>query len=281
MSNDWLRVGHGLECPICTDERRARRGGRVEQSWCMVASDRTAVICPRVPSDRYLGSAGWLHVLVERPTRLAKLLPPPIHRKPTRMKYPPRDWPQLHSDYMQNLEHYRPGSLGISVATCDRLGIGIMDDLTRTIPMRNEKLDIIGIRTRHPDGSKRAIGGSKQGLFIPLKLAGKGPLLICEGPTDTGAALDLGFDALGRPSCRGCEEMTRLYVSKRDVVIIADNDGPGQEGAHRLAIKLFYTAKTVRIVRPFKGKDMRDWTASGLTASVLGMIIRSASVCNN
>jgi hypothetical protein len=66
-----------------------------------------------------------------------------------------------------------------------------------------------GIRLRFSNGRKLAVRGGREGLFVPSGLAATNQLLICEGPTDTAALLDLGFAAVGRPSCAGG---TRLLV---------------------------------------------------------------------
>lgn len=70
-----------------------------------------------------------------------------------------------------------------------------------------------------------------------LTMKFNGTLYICEGPTDTAAALTLGLFAIGRPSCMGCEEMiTKLIRLQgiRRVIIITDNDIPGLRGAAKL-----------------------------------------------
>jgi hypothetical protein len=59
-------------------------------------------------------------------------------------------------------------------------------------------------------------------------------LLIVEGPTDATAAIDLGFNVIGRPACVGCEDMIADLVQKSGAsttLIIADADPPGQLGA--------------------------------------------------
>ena len=51
MSNsDWIRVSRQNPCPICG-----------KPDWCLVATDGSVAICPRTPSDRMAGSAGYIH----------------------------------------------------------------------------------------------------------------------------------------------------------------------------------------------------------------------------
>ncbi len=129
-----------------------------------------------------------------------------------------------------------------------------------TFPMRDEKCKIIGIRRRFGDGYKKAITGSQNGLFIPAGLSSDKPLFITEGPTDTASALDLGFDAVGRPNCDSKIEMTVRFARGRKIVIICDNDLPGRDGAKKLAKELILHCPEVKIICPPAGiKDLRQW----------------------
>ncbi len=94
-----------------------------------------------------------------------------------------------------------------------------------TFPMVGADGNILGIRLRLTDGLKLAVRGGREGLFVPEDLGTDRRLLICEGPSDTAAMLDLGFDAVGRPSCTGGQRQVS------EVVIMADGDGPGRRGA--------------------------------------------------
>jgi hypothetical protein len=59
-------------------------------------------------------------------------------------------------------------------------------------------------------------------------------LLIGEGPADVAAAVDLGFNVIGRPACVGCEDII-VQMAKggagTTLFIVADNDEPGQRDA--------------------------------------------------
>ena len=71
-------------------------------------------------------------------------------------------------------------------------------------------------------------------MFLPANGCPGTPLRIVEGPTDTAAAVDLGFNVIGRPACLGCNEMI-LEIARQSgastTLIIVDNDAPGQRGA--------------------------------------------------
>lgn len=175
--------------------------------------------------------------------------------------------------------------LGLTAGSLRRLGIAWAGPHRAwAFPMYDENLRVIGIRLRGQDGRKWAVGGSRSGLFIPdAGTGGKfsdGPVLVCEGPTDTATMLDLGFPTIGRPSCIGCEEIVAQLCRRRDVVIVADRDEPktapdgrvfrpGQDGAQRLAAELFGKVRSIRIIYPLSGKDARAWLRAGATRAVV------------
>jgi hypothetical protein len=134
---------------------------------------------------------------------------------------------------------------------------------------------IIGIRRRFPNGRKASTTGSKTALFIPIGLAGNGPLLLCEGPTDTAAALDLGYDALGRPNCNSVVKMIVVAAGDRtEIIVVADNDPVGRTGAEKLAGMLALCCPCVKtVVPPDRIKDLRQWFNAGLTSETLRKII--------
>ena len=141
---------------------------------------------------------------------------------------------------------------------------------------------IIGIRLRLPSGRKLAVKGGKEGLFIPEGLDGAHRLLICEGATDTAALLDLGFSAVGRPSCTGgirhlADLVRRLAAA--EVVIVADADPPGQAGARRLAGALVAYCPAVKVITPPPGsKDARAWKQAGATTADVQSLIGAVPI---
>jgi hypothetical protein len=137
---------------------------------------------------------------------------------------------------------------------------------------------MIGIRLRAADGHKWTVKNTHTGIFVPF-INPKPTCLICEGPTDTAAALSLGYYAVGRPSCSGGsmhikDLFQRLGV--RHAVIIADNDEPGLNGAKGLADTLMI--RCCIIVLPTK--DMREFVQRGGTKKMLDCIInQEISIC--
>jgi hypothetical protein len=186
--------------------------------------------------------------------------------------------------------------LGLSVVSLQRLGIGWSGAYRAwTFPMFAAACGVLrvdGIRVRRPSGDKLAMTGSRNGLFVPGGLdrhddaqpigaiiARDNPLFICEGPTDTAAMLDLGFHAIGRPSCSGgTAHVVALVASMRspDVVLMADADAPGQRGAAALAKTLSASGVAVRVLTPpSEYKDVRAWKQSGLLADEIIALIES------
>jgi phage/plasmid primase-like uncharacterized protein len=148
--------------------------------------------------------------------------------------------------------------------------------------MRDHRGQVRGIRLRFPDGRKKAIFGGHDGLFIPDCLTYSMPLLIAEGPTDTAALLDLGFEAVGRPFCTGgtalCVELARAHWPL-DVVVVADADVCGRRGAESLAAALLPYAHTVRVIQPPKGiKDARAWKIAGANFTEVQAAIGAAGI---
>jgi phage/plasmid primase-like uncharacterized protein len=145
--------------------------------------------------------------------------------------------------------------------------------------MRDAAGEVRGIRLRGPDGRKWAVRGGREGLFLPAGLDVAQRLLICEGPTDTAAALDLGFAAVGRPSCTGGAGLLLRLVRERhpaEVVVVADGDPPGQRGARDLAAELRGYVRVVRVITP-PAKDLREWLRAGATADNLAALIAATA----
>ena len=270
-----IRVSRRQPCPICG-----------KPDWCLTAPDNSAAICARIEegSVKKCGDVGYLHILRNRHNGHDR------HRRYVNKRRLVTNVPTGNSrstGFRQLVEHYKQlltddrlnslaTVLGVSAASLNRLNIG-WDGKAYTFPMFNDFGKIIGIRRRFTNGYKVSVKGSKTGLFIPCHLPSNGLLLICEGSTDTAAALDLGFAAAGRPNCNSRIKMVSRFVKGREVVIISDNDDVGRAGAEKLAAKLIHYCPDVRIVQPPASiKDLRAWLRAGLTHEDLNKAISSA-----
>jgi hypothetical protein len=172
--------------------------------------------------------------------------------------------------------------LGVSATSLIRLDVGWRGaSRAMSFPMRDHSGAVLGIRLRTRPGRKFAVKGGHDGLFIPHDLHASSPLLIAEGPTDTAALLDLGFSAIGRPSCRGGTRLVLELVGAwrpGSVVVVADNDavGQGRDGALDLAGRCRLRCKDVRLISPPEGiKDARQWVRSGVRRRDLLRLVES------
>ncbi len=265
------RVSKANRCPICG-----------KPDWCLVAADGSAAICARIAdgAQRRCGDAGWLHMLRDD------------GRRPHRhygVRISSSDAGDVSGHCERLAEQYQAmitsqqlldisTILGVSRASLERLRIG-WDGRAFTFPMSNIRGRIIGIRRRLPNGRKLSVERSSAGLFIPTGLSGQGPLLITEGESDCAAGLDLGFDTIGRPGCRSCVAMTIEYVRGCDqLVVVADNDEPGRDGAAKLATALALHCRCVKLVFPPDGmKDLRQWLRAGATHETARKTIEDAA----
>ena len=266
--SEWVRVNREHPCCIC---------GKID--WCGTSPDGTLACCMRVKSGRPARNGGWLHLIADAPPPR-----PPCRVYVPASPEPERDWHALLQrwagrtapvDYAR-LAHL----LGVSAASLRRLG-GALSDRPGVwaFPMFDAEREMIGIRLRAENGKKWAIRGSRNGLFWPEDLTGSGPLLVCEGPTDVAALLDLGYDAIGRPSCAGAVELVIQvghHFHRRDVVVVADTDGPGIDGADCLAQALTEAGHRPKVIQPTQGKDARAWLRAGATRAVVDTVIANA-----
>lgn len=272
LLDDFVRASRTLPCPVC-----ARR------KWCLIDRARpdnpARVICTKVESERRWAEAGWLHVLRDgqQParTRVRTIRIAPGEKS--------HDFGALAAEFTSALAPGAAARLGshlgltaeslvrltLGWATADRLralGTTCIAAGAWTFPMVNGHGVVIGLRLRTPDGFKYSVKGGQQGLHLPTGLPETEVLLLTEGPTDCAALLDLGFAAIGRPSCSGAEKhllpiLQRLKPTR--LVIVADGDEPGLQGARRTALTLLAHHRDVRVIRPPAGvKDARAWLHS-------------------
>ncbi len=258
---NWIRVTRAHPCACCGKD-----------SWCLFQGN--VAICMRQASDRPKqfsdGSVGYLHTIGEsnqNPIRISKPPPEPVINVGKLME-------QWHADTEDAMIENLAEQLGVGVLPLRKLGcVWASTHRAWAFPMKDGHGEFVGIRLRTSDGHKFAVRGSHQGVFLP---GGEADLmaLICEGPTDTAAALTLGFYAVGRPSCSGGMQdiMTafrRLRVSR--AVLIADADDPGVRGAQMLQEHLRIASAS--LVLPTK--DLRAFVTLGGTRDLLDSMIDS------
>ena len=267
------RVRKDRPCPIC---------GRPD--WCLVAPDESAAICARISagSRKSCGDAGWLHILREDSDWRRR---PRVRR--VSLAAERTDLCELAAHYSAKIDLGEldafAESLGLSVAGLHRLRIGWSEqNRVWSFSMHGPDSRVRGIRLRAWSGKKWAVKGGRDGVFLPMGLTFREPLLLPEGPTDTAALLDLGFEAIGRPHCRGGTRIIQEIVRQKKppgVVIVSDRDAnrAGQDGAEALALSLLAYCPSVRVVQPPPGiNDARAWLLAGATAGDLQKFINLA-----
>ena len=244
----------------------------------------------RVPSPHPTKGGGWLHKLDGQQVK-------PLPATAPIPELPSAELTRFAEQARTALSPARAArfgaDMGLDVASLSRLSMGWAPaDMLRklgtkcraegcfTFPMRDEHRGVLGIRLRTTDNFKYSVTGGHEGLFIPTDLPTVGPLLICEGPTDLAALLDMDFPAIGRPSCQGAVELVIRVLqasARRDVVIVADNDGPGLEGARGLAAAIVARTRSTKVIAPPFVKDARAWKAAGATRKTVEAVIAAAN----
>ena len=242
--------------------------------WCMVSNNGDAFLCMRVPSDRPVnmsdGSVGYIHQVGE-----------PIHdyKKYKKELRPEINWEAIligmHKATDQRLIENLSVELGVSYSSLiDLETVWSVKHNAWAFPMRNGYGKVSGFRIRCIDGSKKSIYGSKNALFIPHNIKDKDRLFLFEGPSDTAAAITIGLNAFGRPSCSaGLFDIVTLVerLHTRELVIVSDNDNPGMDGAETLSHHL----RVRHCIITVPNKDMREYLKRGGRSKGLNAIVRS------
>lgn len=251
------RVSPRNRCPACG-----------KGSWCFWLEDGSAIVCMRAESGQRWGE-GWLHKLDGTPVEYTPQPKPAAQAKDFETV-----WRDLVRDTPGGFAGEYAHKMGLPADALSSLGCARYQSGVAAFPMYHEDRVCIGVRLRSVAGKKWAIAGSKQGLFVPDMPIGQ-QVIICEGPTDTAAVLGLGLYAIGRPSCMGCEDMAAWFCHRREVVIMSDHDGAGHRGSQRLASVMIRRARSVKVIEPLTGKDMREWATS---ADTLRAVIAAAEL---
>lgn len=98
-----------------------------------------------------------------------------------------------------------------------------------------------------------------------------GPVVVVEGMSDTAAAMDLGFNGVGRPSNLACMDVLTDLVRGRDVIIVGENDRqtdptgrvltPGRDGMVAAFQMVRRASRATMLMPPEHVKDFRAWVA--------------------
>ncbi len=259
----WIPVSRKYPCPICH-----------KPDWC--AQGERFINCMRIANNNPCKNGGWLYPLNSEH-------PKP---RPVRQWIPSTATPNLDAMLDQwrrqsNEAHlcWLASSLGVKCDALKSIGTCQRDEHVWAFPMRDGDGKTIGIRLRHDSGNKWAIKGSRQGLFITNQPSGD-TAFICEGPTDTAAALTIGLWAVGRASCAGPNQELRRLLKARNIrraVILSDNDDPGINGSERLSHEIGVAC----VVLVLPAKDMREFVRCGGNREMIEWMMRETIWTNS
>jgi len=277
MLTKMLRVSKKMPCPVCD-----------KPDWCLLAQDGSAAICQRIQkgSVKICGDAGYLHLLTNQPIDRQCCSRQAIMEK--QYESSDKDFTALQQQYYRQIKDEQIINLSqqieLSSHSLKRLGIGwAKEHRAWSFPMSDKDGMVRGIRLRSWHGGKWSVKGGREGLFIPTGQEHVYQLLVAEGPTDTAALLDLGFGVVGRPSARGGEALLLQLIQQvkpESVVVVADTDQVGVDGAEQFAKKTRLYVRQVKIISPPPNiKDMRAWKQLGATRKDILVAIDSAPLC--
>lgn len=226
--------------------------------WCTY-NDEVAC-CMRIQGGKPAKNGGWIYPIGDAPK--------PVKRQREPESVETKDLAGMLAGWRADGLSAFAATLGIEASSLDALRcVWAPEYRAWAFPMRNGFGNVIGIRLRNDAGRKWAVKGSKQGLFVSCSPAPQ-TAFVCEGPTDTAAALTLGLWAVGRPSCLGGNEHLKVLLKRRGVkeaVLLADNDAPGINGAKRLAEGI--GIRSALLVLP--AKDVRAFVQAGGTRQMI------------
>lgn len=276
----WRRVTHRCPCPVCGST-----------NWCAVSEDGDTCKCMWVPEGSYLtkvdcnGHEYFMHKMKDD-----FVLPPVSARKPKRSYH---ELYTIHQKALKNrceapleLEKGLARSLGMPMIAMRTIGLGLLykadleqagmysrDDFVWSMPMRNAKGAIVGFRLRAIDGAKFALSGGTDGIFRCNHALSYRTMYVLEGPTDTVAALLMGYHAIGRPNnTGGTQDIVDFAVARgtKKVIVVMDSDPETNRMARKQTLRggnklIFELSKHAICGKAYYidgGKDAREqWNA--------------------
>ncbi|MCP4953053.1 MAG: hypothetical protein GY922_14525 [Proteobacteria bacterium] len=240
----------GRSCPICQKK---------SDDWlCAEAADGKGAICYRVQSSKRQPGGGFYHQLNSAADR-ENISMIEFKPKPPKPKLTGEELASLQIQHLMNMNDDDRKRLsvaqGVSEGTIRAIGCGqwfnsYSGKSEWTIPQRCLNGELCGFRTMSQDGErrKRSVTGSRAGAFFsrnhitPEVINQFGFILVCEGFTDQMIAFDMGiWTAIGRSNCVGEHYQIADLVAELEpplVVIVADNDDAGRDGADDLELEI-------------------------------------------
>jgi 5S rRNA maturation endonuclease (ribonuclease M5) len=127
------------------------------------------------------------------------------------------------------------------------------------------------------------VRGVSRVLYHLPKVLKAEQVLLVEGEKDVGNLEQLGFVATCNAGgacvnpAKWLKNYTETLADKR-VVLLPDNDEPGQKHALTVVSALRNRVKELRVVKIPAGKDASDWIAAGATRETIAQAIEEATV---
>ena len=274
------RVTAANPCPVCG-----------KPDYCLIAPDKSAVICPRVPSAKRCGEAGWLHVLNDTPTVESRpvntmIKPHTTNGKKKPKLVVPRDWQADAERFAKQLttedRAWIAKRIGLPVSAIDTIPLlgklpnsANLYGIITTWPEMNAAGEVTCITDRTPgelEDEKKRQWGSTWGLTLPHGWRDRpGPLFVVEGPTDAAAMSITGLCCVARPSNSGgadlLAELLADWPADRAIVIVGEWDQkesglwPGKTGMDHVANELAkLLGRSILTALPPQGtKDVLAW----------------------
>jgi hypothetical protein len=251
------RVRRGLPCPICAHLHST-------PSWCLIDTARRKVICPRVQSVKKCGDAGWWHDLDGASVEVSVRVLPVAEPKPC-IDFADR-WKRAQERRQASDVQRLSERLGLAEEWLRAIPFGV-DGEAWAFPMTGEDGRIVGLKLRTFDGKKICAKGSRLGLILPRAFKKDAPeLWVTEGESDLMAAVGaFGVNAVARPGCTSCTRQIAQMAEGKHLIVLADNDKAGREGAAAL-LAACEGARSATVLLP-PAKDVREWVKGGATAA--------------
>jgi len=252
LQDNYVRVSETFLCPICG-----------KSDGCLVRKTGELVICVHTPSD-IRWDIGYAHILDEADA--GEIVANMEKREPTPPKIYHIDFNKRHDIFRASLTRGKrrslAASLGVSLTAINELDVGWSSvSESFMFPISGSMGKIIGIQHRMKDGKKPVMKGSKLGVFLPrcFNCFPNTSVFVCEGASDTMAALDLGLNAIGRFSCNTSGDYIADITINMVVYIISDHGAPGEEGAAVLCERLKDTTVQSKVIHlPYCTGTIKD-----------------------
>jgi len=180
---------------------------------------------------------------------------------------------ELNPEFLKGEKQYEPGKhnwtriyeAGVSCPICGKPDWCLVSARNPHNPpavvcsriSKGSRFHIKGCGFLHILDPKGEVRSGSQGALLETNK----PVIVVEGYSDTAAATDLGFVAVGRPSAESGLELLPDLVRGKEVIIVGDNDaGVGQRGMETTFRALSpVCSKVTKVLPPKQFKDLRQW----------------------